>query len=81
MKKRLFCFTYIHGTTINDHITSFNQLVADLLNLDVTFEDEDLALMLLDRFPRSLNFSKQHYSMGKLLFPSVKFVELYTAMN
>ena len=51
MKKRLFCFTYVPGTTINDHITSFNQLVADLLNLDVTFRDQDLALMLLGSLP------------------------------
>jgi len=29
----------------------FNQLVADLLNLDVKFEDEDLALMLLSSLP------------------------------
>ena len=41
MKKRLFRFTYVPGTTMNDHITSFNQLVADLVNLDVTFTDED----------------------------------------
>ena len=47
MKKRLFRFSYVPGTTMNEHITNFNQLVADLLNLDVTFEDEDLALMLL----------------------------------
>ena len=51
MKKRLFRFTYIPGTTMNDHITSFNQLVADLMNLDETFKDEDLALMLLGSLP------------------------------
>ena len=32
---------------MNDHITMFNQLVEDLLNFDVKFEDGDLALMLL----------------------------------
>ncbi|KAE8706002.1 hypothetical protein F3Y22_tig00110410pilonHSYRG00039 [Hibiscus syriacus] len=37
----------VSGTTMNDHITSFNQLVTDLMNMDVTFEDEDLALMLM----------------------------------
>ncbi|XP_027150187.1 uncharacterized protein LOC113750412 [Coffea eugenioides] len=47
MKKRLFRFDYQSGTIMNEHITMFNQLVADLLNLDVKFEDEDLALMLL----------------------------------
>ena len=36
---------------MNAHITMFNQLVADLLNLDVKFEDEDLALMLLSSLP------------------------------
>ena len=34
---------------MNEHITMFNQLVADLLNLDVKFED--LALMLLSSLP------------------------------
>ena len=51
MKKRLFRFDYQQGTTMNAHITMFNQLVADLLNLDVKFEDEDLALMLLSSLP------------------------------
>jgi len=36
---------------MNAHITMFNQLVADLLNLDVKFEVEDLALMLLSSLP------------------------------
>ncbi|KAL0446165.1 UNVERIFIED_CONTAM: hypothetical protein Slati_1744400 [Sesamum latifolium] len=47
MKKRLFRFSYVSGTTMNDHITNFNKLVMDLLNMDETFKDEDLALMLL----------------------------------
>ena len=44
MKKMLFRFDYQQGTTMNEHITMFNQLVVDLLNLDVKFEDEDLTL-------------------------------------
>ncbi|KAL0402523.1 UNVERIFIED_CONTAM: hypothetical protein Slati_4282200 [Sesamum latifolium] len=47
MKKRLFRFSYVFGTTMNDHITNFNKLVTDLMNMDETFKDEDLALMLL----------------------------------
>lgn len=39
LKKKLFRFDYLPGTTINDHITAFNGLVADLLNLDETFKD------------------------------------------
>jgi len=51
MKKRLFRFDCQQGTTMNEYITMFNQLVADLLNLDVKFDDEDLALMLLSSLP------------------------------
>ena len=47
MKKILFHLSDVSGITMNYHITSFNQLVADLMILDVTFEDENLALMLL----------------------------------
>lgn len=47
MKKKLFRFDYQPGTTINEHITTFNQLVEDLLSLDEPFKDEDLVLMLL----------------------------------
>nr|GEZ32172.1 retrovirus-related Pol polyprotein from transposon TNT 1-94 [Tanacetum cinerariifolium] len=47
MKKRLFRFTYIPGTTMNDHITSFNRLVTDLMNIDEVFKDHDLALIFL----------------------------------
>jgi len=65
MKKRLFRFTYTPGTTINDHITSFNQLVADLLSLDVTFEDEDLALMLLGSLPEEFEFLETTLLYGK----------------
>ena len=32
---------------MNEHITTFNELVSDLLGMDETFKDEDLALMLL----------------------------------
>lgn len=51
MKKILFRFDYRPGTSMNDHITAFNQLVENLLNLDETFKDEDLALMLLSSLP------------------------------
>jgi len=51
MKKRLFRYEYRSGSSLNDHITVFNQLVADLLNLDEEFKDEDLALMLLSSLP------------------------------
>ncbi|GMI79054.1 hypothetical protein HRI_001574700 [Hibiscus trionum] len=51
MKKRLFRFDYQPGTNMNEHITAFNELVVDLLGMDETFKDEDLALMLLSSLP------------------------------
>ena len=51
MKKRLFRFDYQPGTSMNEHITAFNELVSDLLGMDETFKDEDLALMLLSSLP------------------------------
>ena len=81
MKKRLFRFTYVPSTMMNEHITNFNQLVADLLNLDVIFEDEDLALMLLGSFLTNLSSLKLLYSMGRLKCLLVKFVLLYIVMN
>ncbi|GKF87789.1 hypothetical protein Tco_0258666, partial [Tanacetum coccineum] len=38
-------------STMNDHITSFNQLVTDLMNMDEVFKDHDLALILLGSLP------------------------------
>ena len=51
MKRRLLRFTYVPGSTMNDHITSFNKLATDLRNMDVTFTDGDMALMLLSSLP------------------------------
>ncbi|KAE8684439.1 GDSL esterase/lipase [Hibiscus syriacus] len=66
MKKRLFLFNYVPGTTMNDHITSFNQLVTDLMNMDVTFEDEDLALMLMGSLPDEFEYLETTLLHGKV---------------
>ena len=46
LKKKLFCFQYQLGTTINDHTSLFNKLVTHLLNLEENMKDEDMALLL-----------------------------------
>ncbi|KAG8499853.1 hypothetical protein CXB51_006283 [Gossypium anomalum] len=51
MKKKLFRFTYVPGMSMNDYVNSFNKILADLLNLDEKFEDEDKALLLLNSLP------------------------------
>ncbi|KAH9698402.1 Integrase catalytic domain-containing protein [Citrus sinensis] len=51
MKKKFYRFTYTPGMSMNDHVNSFNKILADLLNLDEKFEDKDKALLLLNSLP------------------------------
>nr|GEU35214.1 retrotransposon protein, putative, Ty1-copia subclass [Tanacetum cinerariifolium] len=41
------------GRKISEHIDEFNKIVFDLANIEVKFEDEDLALLLLTYLPAS----------------------------
>ncbi|RVW67999.1 Retrovirus-related Pol polyprotein from transposon TNT 1-94 [Vitis vinifera] len=41
------------GLDLSQHINVFNQIISDLKRIDVKFEDEDKALMLLNSFPAS----------------------------
>ena len=51
---------------MNEHITMFKQLLVDMLNLDVKFEDEDLALMLLSsQIPDEFEHSETTLLHGK----------------
>ena len=51
---------------MNDHITSFNQLVTDLMNMDVTFKDEDLTLMLMRSLPDEFEYLETTILHGKV---------------
>jgi hypothetical protein len=41
------------GTHLSQHINLFNQIISDLLTIDVKFDEEDKALMLLTSLPAS----------------------------
>ncbi|GJT18000.1 transposable element [Tanacetum coccineum] len=77
MKKRLFRFTYVPGTTMNDRITSFNQLVTDLMNMDKVFKDQDLALILLGSLPEKYELLETTLLNGK---DDVFLSEVYAAL-
>ena len=73
LKKKLFCFQYQSGTTVNDHIALFNKLVADLLNLKKKLKYEDKALLLLaffldeyDHFATTLLHGKDKVTFDKV---------------
>ncbi|KAE8677291.1 Serine/threonine kinase [Hibiscus syriacus] len=65
VKKRLFRFDYQPGTSMNEHITAFNELVIDLLGMDETLKDKDLALMLLSSLPNEFEHLKKMLLHGK----------------
>ena len=77
MKKRLFHFGYRPGISMNDHITAFSQLVDDLLNLDETFKDEDLALMLWSSLPDEFEYLETILLHGK---DKVSLDEVYATL-
>nr|GEU92598.1 crooked neck-like protein 1 [Tanacetum cinerariifolium] len=53
LKKKLYTFYILAGRKISKHIDEFNKIVLDLTNIEVKFEDEDLALLLLTSLPAS----------------------------
>ncbi|GKC79032.1 retrovirus-related pol polyprotein from transposon TNT 1-94 [Tanacetum coccineum] len=53
LKKKLYTFCMPAGRKIFEHIDEFNKIVLDLANIEVKFEDEDLALLLLTSLPAS----------------------------
>ncbi|GKC66055.1 retrovirus-related pol polyprotein from transposon TNT 1-94 [Tanacetum coccineum] len=57
LKKKLYTFYMTAGRKISEHIDEFNKIVLDLENIEVKFEDEDLALLLLT----SLSASYEHF--------------------
>nr|GEU73717.1 retrovirus-related Pol polyprotein from transposon TNT 1-94 [Tanacetum cinerariifolium] len=53
LKKKLYTFYMPAGRKISEHIDEFNKIFLDLANIEVKFEDEDLALLLLTSLPAS----------------------------
>ena len=41
------------GSALDQHINVFNQIISDMNQVDVKFEKEDIALMLLNSLPES----------------------------
>ena len=53
--KRLYRLHLKPGMSINDHIDNFNRLLAELLNLDENFKDEQKAMLLIGSLPDELD--------------------------
>jgi hypothetical protein len=53
VKMKLFSHKLQEGALVMNHLSIFRQIVSDLVSMEVNYEDEDLALLLLVSFPSS----------------------------
>jgi hypothetical protein len=53
VKMKLFTLKMEEGGSVLNHISVFKEIVADLLSMEVVYEDEDLCLLLLCSLPSS----------------------------
>ena len=51
LKQQLYSHRMAEGTSIEEHLTTFKEIVTDLETLEVKYEEEDLRLMLLCSLP------------------------------
>lgn len=47
LKQKLYSHSMMEGGSLEEHITVFKEIVADLETLEVKYDEEDLALILL----------------------------------
>lgn len=78
LKQRLFNLKMIEGGSVAEHISTFKELVNNLENMDVQYEDEDLFLFLLTSLPESYSHFRDTiiYSRDTLVLD-----EVYTALD
>ena len=52
LKAKFFTFKMQEGQKLQNHIDDFNKLCLDLENIDIKYDEEDKALVLLHSLPR-----------------------------
>ena len=53
MKLKLFTLKMQEGDSVLSHLSVFKEIVADLVSMEVEYDDEDLGLLLLCSLPSS----------------------------
>ncbi|KAJ9548963.1 hypothetical protein OSB04_021506 [Centaurea solstitialis] len=73
LKQRLFYLKMAEGSSLSSHLSTFKELVCNLENMDVTYEDDDLALFLLTSLPDSYSHFRDTimYSRDTLVLDDV----------
>lgn len=44
---RLYTFKMVLSVSIEEYLDEFNKIILDLINIDITIDDEDYAILLL----------------------------------
>ena len=57
VKMKLFSHKLQEGGSMMNHITVFKEIVSDLVSMEVKYDDEDLALLLLVSLPKKIPIS------------------------
>ena len=65
LKQALYSFKMQEDKSIDEQLDTFNKLILDLENIDVTIDDEDQALLLLSSLPRSYAIFKDTLLYGR----------------
>jgi hypothetical protein len=53
LKQKLYGLKMTESADLRQHINTFKQIITDMLRIDIKFEDEDKAMMLLTSIPAS----------------------------
>ena len=58
LKQKLYGLKMMEDSNVSQHLNVFNQIINDLIRVNVKFEDEGKALMLLNFLPASPTYEK-----------------------
>uniref|UniRef100_A0A2N9G4M2 CCHC-type domain-containing protein n=1 Tax=Fagus sylvatica TaxID=28930 RepID=A0A2N9G4M2_FAGSY len=65
LKQKLYGLKMTEGADLRQHINTFKQIISDMLRIDIKFEDEDKAMMLLTSLPASYEHLDSAESSGE----------------
>uniref|UniRef100_A0A2N9GLD2 CCHC-type domain-containing protein n=1 Tax=Fagus sylvatica TaxID=28930 RepID=A0A2N9GLD2_FAGSY len=65
LKQKLYGLKMTEGADLRQHINTFKQIISDMLRIDIKFEDEDKAMMLLTSLPTSYEHLDSAESSGE----------------
>ena len=78
VKMKLFMHKLQEGGSVMNHISVFKEIVADLVSMEVKYEDEDLALLLLVSLPSSFTNLRDTILLSR---DTLTLAEVYEALQ